>query len=98
MVILLRVVQVLDILLILPMLAIAMMGGLSGGTMDGPNQRFAHRIINSLFFYPVPSVIAAEVVYRLFRSPLLGLLVALVPIGVWVGYTIHLRRGGFVDK
>jgi hypothetical protein len=96
----LRILQLVVALLIIPMGAIGMMAGLSGGgDVEARQQIAATMAVNSLYI-PIPAIVIAEIIYRLMRhTPLpnfyvIPVLVMLIPLGMWVNYFIQLRSTG----
>ena len=83
---LLRLLYVVDILLLLPMMAIGMMMGFSGGGHTPIFQKIGARMLVYSAPVAIASVILAEIIWQVGIGPL-ACMVALIPLAFW-GYNI----------
>jgi hypothetical protein len=88
--VIIRILQVVDLLLLVPMFCLGVMVGLSGG---GLNPVLGH-ISGWLLFSPlvgIAGVVAAEVLRR-YEQPTLAVIAAVIPLLLWIGLLIWLQR------
>lgn len=92
----LRIVEGLVGLLILPMMALGLMASLSGGGMTPAFQEIGSRLIVWSLFVPLVCLVLAEVVHRFVKLPpyatVIAIVIAAVPIAMWVWLVVWLER------
>jgi hypothetical protein len=88
---LLRILQIVDGLLILPMLALGFMSSLSGGGMTPAFQEIGQRMIATVLYLPVPCIIIAEILHRRTSFTWAGVVFAAIPLVVWAWLVLRLQ-------
>lgn len=93
----LRLIQIIVMLAMVPMAAIGMMAGFSGGGGTPALQEIGAALLVNSFFVTIPAIIASEVVYRLMKHTripdifVIPVIIAAIPIVMWVWYIVQLR-------
>lgn len=85
-----RLLQILDVILILPMIVLGFMAGLSGGGVTPAFQRIGQLMLVVAPIVGIICVIVAEILWR-GNQPTAATLVVLIPLAVYVGLVIWLQ-------
>ncbi|MEM6281426.1 MAG: hypothetical protein AAF787_04460 [Chloroflexota bacterium] len=94
----LRIAQIINAVMIVPIFCLGMMVSLSGGGVTPAYQQIGGQLMLMAFAAPLVCVALAEGVYRLAQQPLIGAVVCLIPFGVWVWLCIRLENAtGFFN-
>ena len=91
-IIVLRVLQVLVFLLVLPMIALGVMASLSGGGVTPAFQEIGGRLIGLSFFVSLPLLIASEVIHRWLKLTPVSLILLVIPLIMWGWLLVRLQR------
>lgn len=85
-----RLLQIVDILIILPMMALGLMAGLSGGGLTPAFQRIGQLMLVTPPFVSIIAVIVAEILWRVDQKSW-AYVVVLLPLVWYIGLIIWLQ-------
>lgn len=94
----LRATQIIVLILILPMIALGGMSIFSEGGGTPAYQEISVQIVMMSIYIPVPSIILAEIIYRLMKHTrlpeifVIPVFIAAIPLVMWVGLIVWLQQ------
>lgn len=85
-----RLLQVINFLMIVPIMCLGMMSSLSGGGMTPAFQQIGRYMLLTPVPTALASIIIAEILWRL-EQPILAYIALAVPFVIWVGLLVWLQ-------